>query len=71
MKPMSQSKMDMNKGNPDSANYFPEEAHHKILARPGEIADQKYPDTEEAVLRDQKSFVKDADKGRSKPYYRH
>jgi hypothetical protein len=71
MKPMSDRKMGMNKGNPKSSEFFPEEAHNKSMPRAGEIGSPKYPDTEEAIHKDQQSFVKDANKGKSKPDYRH
>jgi len=71
MKPMSERKMDMGKGGPDSDGYFPEEAHHKKLARPGEIKGFKYPDTQELAHRDQEEFVKDTSKNMPKPGYRH
>ncbi len=71
MKSMSDRKMDMNKGKPKSAEFFPEEAHQKSLPRAGEISDHKYPDTEEAIHRDQQSFIKDANKAKAKPDFRH
>lgn len=71
MKSMTDRKMDMNKGGVKSAEFFPEEAHHKAMPRAGEISDSKYPDTEEAIHKDQQSFVKDANKARAKPDYRH
>ncbi len=71
MKPMSQRKMDMNKGGPDSDGFFPESAEHKKLPRAGEINSPKYPDTEEAIHRDQQSFVKDTNKAKPKPEFRH
>lgn len=72
MKAISDRKMDMSRGEPDSDGYFPEMAHHKKLGRPGEIKmGQKYPDTEEAVLRDQDQFVSSTGKDLPKPGYRH
>lgn len=71
MKPMSERKMDMNPGKPKSAEFFPEEAHRKEMPRVGAIADHKYPDTEEDIHRDQQSFVKDANKAKAKPDFRH
>lgn len=71
MKSMSDRKMDMSKGGPDSTGFFPEEAHNKKLMRAGEISEHKYPDTEEAIHRDQQSFVKDANKAKAKPDFRH
>lgn len=71
MKPMGDRKMDMNKGQPDSREFFPEEAHRKELKRPGEISDPKYPDTEEMIKKDQDSFVSDANRAKAKPDYRH
>ena len=71
MKQMSDRKMDMNRGEPDSDGYFPESAHHKKLARAGEIKGFKYPDTEEAIHRDQESMVKETSKNMPKPEFRH
>jgi hypothetical protein len=71
MKPMSERKMDMRAGKPDSDGYFPSEAEHRILGRCGEIRDPKYPDTEEAILRDENSFVKDVNADMPKSQFRH
>ena len=71
MKPMSSRKMDMNPGNPKSDAFFPENAHNKPLARAGELSDHKYPDTEEAIARDQQSFIKSANRAKAKPDFRH
>lgn len=71
MKPMSERKMDMNRGEVDSDGYFPESAHHKKLARVGEIKGFKYPDTEEATYRDSEQFVKETSKNLPKPGFRH
>lgn len=71
MKSMEDRKMDMRPGKPQSDAFFPEEAHRKELPRVGEITDSKYPDTEEAIHSDQQSFIKDANKARAKPDYRH
>lgn len=71
MKPMSERKMDMNKGEVDSDGYFPEAAHHKKLPRAGEIKGFKYPDTEEAINKCQEEFVKDTSKNMPKAEFRH
>ncbi len=71
MKPMKDKRMDMSRGEVDSEAFFPESAHHKKMPRAGEIKDFKYPDTEEAVHRDQESFVKDASRAQPKQDFRH
>ena len=72
MKAITDKKMDMNKGSVDSDGYFPEEAHHKKLSRVGEIkANRKYPDTEEEVYADSEQFVREANKNKPKPGFRH
>ncbi len=71
MKKMSDRKMDMNKGKPDSDGYFPEEAHHKKMPRVGEISAPKYPDTEEMVYADSEQGVREANKNKPKPGFRH
>ena len=71
MKPMNEKKMDMRPGKPMSDGFFPEEAHTKALGRPGDIKGFKYPDTEEAIYRDQESFVKDTSKNMPKSEFRH
>jgi len=56
----------------DSDGYFPAEAKHKKLGRPGELVPSgKYPDTEELTLRDQNEFVREANKAKTKPGFRH
>lgn len=71
MKPMNQRMMDMRKGEPESSAYFPEMPHRKELPRAGEIRDFKYPDTEEAILRDQNQYVKNTNSNMPKPEFRH
>lgn len=71
MKPMSDRKMDMNRGEPDSDGFFPESAHHKKLARAGEIKGFKYPDTEEAVHADSNQAINATNKNLPKPGFRH
>lgn len=71
MKPMSDRKMDMSAGQPDSDGYFPESAHNRKLARAGEISGHKYPDTEEAVHRDTNMHIKEANKAKPKADFRH
>lgn len=71
MKPMSERKMGMGRGEPDSEAFFPEQAHHKKMPRAGEINSPKYPDTEEAIHRDQEQFVRESNKAKPKPEFRH
>lgn len=71
MKPMSERKMDMRMGKPESSPFFPEEAEHKPLKRAGEIRGFKYPDTEEAVIRDQDQGVRETSANMPKPGFRH
>ncbi len=72
MKPMSERKMDMNKGEVDSEAYFPEAPHHKKMPRAGQIKmNGKYPDTEERVHADQEQFVSAASKNMPKAGFRH
>jgi len=69
MKPMSERKMDMKRGEPES--FFPDSAERRAMPRAGEIKDFKYPDTEEAIARDQESSVKMTSKNMPKPDFRH
>lgn len=69
MKPMSDRKMDMRKGEPES--FFPDGAERKPMPRAGEIKGFKYPDTEEAIHRDQMSSVGNVSKSLPKPEFRH
>lgn len=69
MKPMSDRKMDMKRGEPES--FFPDGAERRAMPRAGEIRGFKYPDTEEAVRADQESSVRDVSKNMPKPEFRH
>ena len=69
MKPMTDRKMDMGRGEPES--FFPDAPHKKDLRRPGEVRGFKYPDTEEAIHRDQDQQVKATNAGMAKPDFRH
>ena len=71
MKSMHDKKLPMNRGEVDSDGYFPEQPHHKVLAKSGELAGIKYPDTEEQVHSEQQQFVKEANAGKQKPGFRH
>lgn len=71
MKPMSDRKMDMNRGEPDSDGFFPEAPHQKKLARAGEISGHKYPDTQEMVHADTNMHIKEANKNKPKADFRH
>jgi hypothetical protein len=63
--------MAMSKGEPDSQGFFPEQPERRVLARPGEVRGFKYPDTEDAILRDQTQFVKSTTAALPKPDFRH
>jgi hypothetical protein len=71
MKPMSERKMDMRRGEPDSDGFFPEAPEQRAMPRAGEIKGFKYPDTEEAVRGDQESSVRSTSKNMPKPEFRH
>lgn len=71
MKPMSDRKMDMRRGEPDSDGYFPENAEMRVLPKVGDIKGFKYPDTDEAVHRDQEEGVKDTSRNLPKSGFRH
>jgi hypothetical protein len=72
MKSMNDRKMGMGQGKVDSDGYFPEEAHHKNLGRPGELSmNGKYPDTAEEVMKDDNQFVSNVNKSKPKPGFRH
>lgn len=71
MKDMRDRRMDMNQNDIDSDDYFPSQARHKKLERPGQIGVPKYPDTEELIARDQNDFVKNANDSKLKSGFRH
>ncbi len=71
MKPMSDRKMDMHKGEPDSNEFFPEEPHMRVLPKNSDIRDMRYPDTDEAIHMEQQEAVKDATRGALKEGFRH
>lgn len=71
MKMMSDKKMDMRGGSVKSAPYFPEMPEHRVLAKSGEIRNQKYPDKEQEIHADQNQFVRAANAGANKPDFRH
>lgn len=71
MKPMSDRKMDMKRGEPDSDGFFPSQAEHRKLPRAGEISGHKYPDTEELVHADTNSQIREANKNKVKDHFRH
>lgn len=71
MKSMNDKKMDMKRGEVDSEAFFPESAHHKKLPKAGEVKGFKYPDTEEAIHRDQQQFVKETSSNMPKSGFRH
>lgn len=69
MKPMSDRKMDMKAGQPES--FFPDSAERRALPRAGEIKGFTYPDTDQAIHRDQQSSVANVSKNMPKPEFRH
>jgi len=71
MKAMSDRKMDMSRGEPDSDNYFPESAHKRPLPKAGEIRGINYPDTDQQIHSEQNQGVKASNAGRQKEGYRH
>ena len=71
MKPMSERKMDMSRGEPDSDGYFPEAPHMRKLAKVGEIKGFKYPDTEEMVKEGSEQGVRETSKNMPKTGFRH
>lgn len=71
MKMMSDKKMDMSPGQPDSDGFFPDAAHKKNLGRIGDIRKHAYPDTEEMVKSESESFVKNVSKNMPKDGFRH
>lgn len=71
MKPMSERKMDMKSGKPKSEGFFPEDAEMRALPRAGEIKGFDYPDTDQAINRDQDQFVKSTSSNMPKPEFRH
>lgn len=71
MKPMTERKMDMSRGEPDSDGYFPDAPHKRALPRGGEIRGIDYPDTDQKIHGEQNQAVKASDAGRQKEGYRH
>lgn len=71
MKNMSDRKMDMRKGMPDSDGFFPESPEMKAMPRAGEIKRFKYPDTEEMIHAQQQQFVSATSKNMPKSEFRH
>ena len=61
----------MKRGEPDSDGFFPEEPQRHVMAKVGEIRGFKYPDTEEAIHRDQEQMVRETSKNMPKPEFRH
>jgi len=61
----------MRKGEPESEDFFPEQPERRVLARVGEVRGFKYPDTEDAIFRDQTQFVKATSNNLPKPDFRH
>lgn len=71
MKSMTDRKMDMSGGQPESEGFFPEQPQRKVLDRPGEIRGMRYPDTEEAVYRDQTQMTTATSANMPKADFRH
>lgn len=71
MKPMNDKSMKMKKGAPMSEGFFPEGAHVKKLAKPGEISRRDYPDTEQDIIMDQNSSIKDISRALPEKGFRH
>lgn len=71
MKPMSDRKMEMRRGEPDSDSYFPESAQMRVLPKASEVKGFKYPDTDEAIHSDQQSAVRDTSSNLPKAGFRH
>ena len=70
MKSMNDRKMDMKKGKMDQ-DYFPEDAHSKMLMCPVGNKRFDYPDTEEQIYGDQMSQNRSVDKREPKTGFRH
>ena len=71
MKSMTDKKMDMKRGEPDSEAFFPESPMHKKMPRAGEMMMRKYPDTEEAIHSDQEEMVGKINRNQPKDCFRH
>ena len=71
MKPMTERKMDMSRGEPDSDGYFPESPHKRGLPKAGEIRGIDYPDTDQKIHSEQNQGVSASNAGRQKESYRH
>ena len=71
MKPMSDRKMDMRRGEPDSDGFFPKEAEMRSLPPVGDVKGFEYPDTDERVHKDQQEAIRDTSKNLPKPGYRY
>lgn len=71
MKPMSERKMDMSRGEPDTDGFFPDSPHKRALPRAGEIRGIDYPDTDEAIHGDQEQAIRETNAARQKEGFRH
>ena len=71
MKKMTDRKMDMSRGEPDSEGFFPEQPHMKKIKRVGEIRGIDYPDREEDIYEDQEQGIRASDRARPKEGFRH
>lgn len=71
MKAMTDRKMDMRPGKPESSAFFPEEAHRRELRRAGEIRGIDYPDNQEDIYGDQEQAIRASNRARQKEGFRH
>lgn len=71
MKAMSDRKMDMSRGEPDSDTYFPESPHKRALPKAGEIRGIDYPDTDQQIHSEQNQAVKASNAAKQKEGFRH
>ena len=53
------------------ASPLPMQTKITMYKEPGSISQGGYPDTHDAIVKDQSSFAKDANRGKAKPGYRH
>lgn len=66
---MSDRKMDMSAGEPES--FFPDSPHKRALPKAGEISGIDYPDTDEQIHSEQNQGVKASNAAKQKAGYRH
>ena len=71
MKPMSERKMKMSSGKPKSEGFFPSESEVRVLPKASEIKGFDYPDSDEAIHRDQQESISKSSRNQPKPGFRH